>query len=108
MLDTKDPEVRTGDVKRHVSLQKGDTLVLTIKREAELEPYCVEVNYDGFVNDVNFGDIILSDGGCSLSRSWTSAKQMSGANVLMMVYLVPGTISMSVAKVQIYLQRELF
>ncbi len=63
LLDTKGPEVRTGDVKRDIILHKGDTLTLTIRRQAELEPYCVEINYDGFVTDVVLGDIVLIDGG---------------------------------------------
>ena len=63
LLDTKGPEVRTGDVKQDLVLKKGDLLTLTIRRQAELEPYCVEVSYDGFVNDVAVGDIVLIDGG---------------------------------------------
>lgn len=63
LLDTKGPEVRTGDVSRDIVLNKGDTFTLTIRRQAELEPYCVEVNYDGFVTDVALGDIVLIDGG---------------------------------------------
>lgn len=63
LLDTKGPEIRTGDVARDIVLYKGDTLTLTIRRQAELEPYCVEVNYDGFVTDVALGDIVLIDGG---------------------------------------------
>lgn len=63
MLDTKGSEVRTGDVKLDMILRKGDFLTLTIRRQAELEPYCVEVSYDGFVNEVEPGDIILVDGG---------------------------------------------
>ncbi|MBA3015507.1 MAG: pyruvate kinase [Proteobacteria bacterium] len=63
MLDTKGPEVRTGDVKQDLPLQKGEILILTVRRQAELEPYCVEVSYDGFVNDVEVGDIVLVDGG---------------------------------------------
>ncbi len=63
MLDTKGPEVRTGDVIRDIILKKGDTLTLTVRRQAELEPYCVEVSYDGFVSDVEQGDIILIDSG---------------------------------------------
>ncbi len=63
LLDTKGPEVRTGDVSRDIDLQKGETLTLTIRRQAELEPYCVEINYDGFVTDVALGDIVLIDGG---------------------------------------------
>ncbi|MBA3005941.1 MAG: pyruvate kinase [Proteobacteria bacterium] len=63
LLDTKGPEVRTGDVKTDIVLHKGETLTLTIRRQAELEPYCVEINYDGFVSDVALGDIVLIDGG---------------------------------------------
>lgn len=63
LLDTKGPEVRMGDVSRDMVLQKGETLTLTIRRQAELEPYCVEINYDGFVTDVALGDIVLIDGG---------------------------------------------
>jgi pyruvate kinase len=63
LLDTKGSEVRTGDVKLDLVLKKGDFLTLTIRRQAELEPYCVEVSYDGFVNEVETGDIILVDGG---------------------------------------------
>lgn len=63
LLDTKGPEIRTGDVSRDIMLKKGDGLTLTIRRQAELEPYCVEINYDGFVTDVTLGDIVLIDGG---------------------------------------------
>lgn len=63
LLDTRGPEVRTGDVGRDLALRKGDMLTLTIRRQAELEPYCVEVSYDGFVNEVEAGDIVLIDGG---------------------------------------------
>ena len=63
LLDTKGPEIRTGDVKRDIELRRGETVTLTIRRQAELEPYCVEVNYDGFVTDVAQDDIVLIDGG---------------------------------------------
>ena len=63
LLDTKGPEIRTGDVKSDIVLRKGEMLTLTIRHQAELEPYCVEVSYDGFVNDVAMDDIVLIDGG---------------------------------------------
>jgi pyruvate kinase len=63
LLDTKGPEIRTGDVKTDLALSMGDPLTLTIRRQAELEPYCVEINYDGFLSEVATGDIILIDGG---------------------------------------------
>lgn len=63
LLDTKGPEIRTGDVHRELYLKQGSAITLTIRRQAELEPYCVEVNYDGFINEVTVGDIVLIDGG---------------------------------------------
>lgn len=63
LLDTKGPEIRTGDVNPDIPLKNGDFLTFTIRREAILEPNCVEVSYDGFVDDVSVGDIILVDGG---------------------------------------------
>lgn len=63
LLDTKGPEIRTGDVKTDLDLAKGDPLTLTIRRQAILEPNCVEINYDGFVTDVTENDIVLIDGG---------------------------------------------
>ncbi|MDH5299561.1 MAG: pyruvate kinase [Desulfobulbaceae bacterium] len=63
LLDTKGPEVRTGDIACDLALKKGDQLVLTVRRQAELEPYTVEVSHDGFVNEVETGDTILIDGG---------------------------------------------
>jgi len=63
LLDTKGSEIRTGDVNPDISLTKGDSLTFTIRRQAVLEPDCVEVSYDGFIHDVAKGDIILVDGG---------------------------------------------
>lgn len=63
LLDTKGPKVRTGDEREILFCTRGTSLTLTIKRQAELEPYCVEINYDGFVTDVALVDIVLIDGG---------------------------------------------
>jgi len=63
LLDTKGPEVRTGDVCRDLVLKKGDQLILTVRRQAELEANTVEVSYDGFVSEVEVGDTVLIDGG---------------------------------------------
>ncbi|KAH9302346.1 hypothetical protein KI387_013929, partial [Taxus chinensis] len=62
MLDTKGPEVRSGDIPRPIKLVKGQAFTFTTKRGVSSES-CVSVNYDGFVNDVEDGDIILVDGG---------------------------------------------
>lgn len=63
LLDTRGPEIRSGDLKREIELKKGDLFTFTIRKESEYEENCTEVNYDEFVNDVKPGDVILVDGG---------------------------------------------
>jgi pyruvate kinase len=62
MLDTKGPEVRSGDVPQPIFLDEGQEFSFTIKRGVSKENI-VSVNYDDFVNDVEPGDTILVDGG---------------------------------------------
>ncbi|KAJ0971848.1 hypothetical protein J5N97_019807 [Dioscorea zingiberensis] len=62
MLDTKGPEVRSGDVPQPINLETGQEFTFTIKRGVSTET-CVSVNYDDFVNDVDVGDMLLVDGG---------------------------------------------
>ena len=64
LLDTKGPEIRTGELVDHqkVTLETGDTIVLTtnvVPGSAE----CVSVNYEGLPNDVQAGSSILIDDG---------------------------------------------
>lgn len=63
MLDTKGPEMRSGDLKQAIDVSKGQTFTFTIKHLNEYPNDMIDVNYDGFVNDVEVGDIILIDGG---------------------------------------------
>lgn len=62
MLDTKGPEVRSGDVPQPIILEEGKEFNFTIKRGVSSED-TVSVNYDDFINDVEVGDMILVDGG---------------------------------------------
>ncbi|KAL4554708.1 hypothetical protein LXL04_037310 [Taraxacum kok-saghyz] len=62
MLDTKGPEVRSGDVAKPVLLHEGQEFNFTIKRGVNTK-YTASVNYDGFIDDVESGDILLVDGG---------------------------------------------
>ncbi|KAK4486522.1 hypothetical protein RD792_009205 [Penstemon davidsonii] len=62
MLDTKGPEVRSGDVPQPILLEEGQEFNFTIKRGVSTVD-TVSVNYDDFINDVAVGDIILVDGG---------------------------------------------
>ncbi|CAA7408687.1 unnamed protein product [Spirodela intermedia] len=62
MLDTKGPEVRSGDLPQPINLTTGQEFSFTIKRGVSTEN-SVSVNYDDFVNDVEVGDMLLVDGG---------------------------------------------
>ncbi|KAI3918494.1 hypothetical protein MKX01_041814 [Papaver californicum] len=62
MLDTKGPEVRSGDVPQPILLKEGQEFNFTINRGVCTED-TVSVNYDDFVTDVEVGDMLLVDGG---------------------------------------------
>ncbi|MCO5592156.1 hypothetical protein L7F22_046152 [Adiantum nelumboides] len=62
MLDTKGPEVRSGDLPQPLKLVRGQEFTFTIKRGVGTDK-SVSVNYDDFVNDVEKGDTLLVDGG---------------------------------------------
>ncbi|XP_060203769.1 plastidial pyruvate kinase 2 [Lycium barbarum] len=62
MLDTKGPEVRSGDLPQPITLLPGQEFTFTIQRGVGTAD-CVSVNYDDFVNDVEAGDMLLVDGG---------------------------------------------
>ncbi|XP_057774273.1 plastidial pyruvate kinase 2-like [Salvia miltiorrhiza] len=62
MLDTKGPEVRSGDLPQPITLVPGQEFTFTIQRGVGTAD-CVSVNYDDFVNDVEDGDMLLVDGG---------------------------------------------
>ncbi|CAL5209428.1 unnamed protein product [Lathyrus oleraceus] len=62
MLDTKGPEVRSGDLPQPIILKPGQEFTFTIQSGVGTAD-CVSVNYDDFVNDVEAGDMLLVDGG---------------------------------------------
>src|SRR5437667_12668557 len=63
LLDTQGPAVRTGELKSNLHLKQGDILELTVAGARSEEPYSVNVNYDGFIDDVSVGDTVLVDNG---------------------------------------------
>jgi len=64
LLDTKGPEVRSGDLKEPLMLERGQRYTFTIKSEtANGADGRIGVNYDGFIEDVSVGDVLLVDGG---------------------------------------------
>ncbi len=62
MLDTKGPEIRTGDLVTPMSLKKGQKIILTVEKDFDPKKK-ISVNYDEFVNDVKVGEKILVDNG---------------------------------------------
>lgn len=64
LLDTKGPEIRTGDINVSREVTKGDKVILTTEfvDPAETEGK-ISVNYDEFINDVEVGEKILVDNG---------------------------------------------
>eukprot|EP00178_Gracilaria_changii_P014311 TRINITY_DN40411_c0_g1_i1.p1 TRINITY_DN40411_c0_g1~~TRINITY_DN40411_c0_g1_i1.p1 ORF type:complete len:553 (+),score=85.50 TRINITY_DN40411_c0_g1_i1:4080-5738(+) len=67
LLDTKGPEVRSGDVKAPIKVKRGQRFVWTIRKDFDnFDESTVDVSYDDFINDVHVGDTLLVDGGmCS-------------------------------------------
>ncbi len=63
LLDTQGPAIRTGDLKTDLHLNSGDILELTVGGAKSEEPYSVDVNYEGIIDDVSVGDTILVDNG---------------------------------------------
>src|SRR6266567_2793434 len=63
LIDTQGPAIRIGDLKTDLHLNSGDILELTVGSAKSEEPYSVDVNYGGLVNDVSVGDTILMDNG---------------------------------------------
>ena len=69
MLDTRGPEIRTGEIKTKVSVKEGDKITLTIKNGIYEETNKISVSYLGFINDVNEGDLITIDSGKSIAKA---------------------------------------
>lgn len=67
LLDTKGPEVRSGDLRSPINISRGQRFTWTIRKDTEnFSNNMVDVSYDDFVKDVHVGDTLLVDGGmCS-------------------------------------------
>jgi len=63
LLDTQGPAIRTGELKADLNLKSGDILEFTIRGAKSEEKYSVDVNYEGLVNDISKGDVVLVDNG---------------------------------------------
>ena len=63
LLDTQGPAIRTGELTSNLKLKPGDILEFTVRGAKSEEKYSVDVNYDGLVNDISVGDVVLVDNG---------------------------------------------
>ena len=63
LLDTQGPAIRTGELKADLNLKSGDILEFTVRGATSEEKYSVDVNYEGLVNDISKGDVVLVDNG---------------------------------------------
>ncbi len=63
LMDTQGPAIRTGDLPTKLDLKVGDILEFTVHGARSVENYSVDVNYDGLINDIHVGDIVLVDNG---------------------------------------------
>jgi len=63
LLDTQGPAIRTGELKSDLKLNPGDILEFTVRGAKSEEKYSVDVNYEGLINDISVGDIVLVDNG---------------------------------------------
>ena len=63
LLDTQGPAIRTGDLKTKLNLRPGDIFEFTVRGERSEDVHSVDVNYEGLVNDISVGDVVLVDNG---------------------------------------------
>lgn len=63
LMDTQGPAIRTGELPTKLNLKPGDIFEFTVRGEKSEEHYSVDVNYDGLVEDIHVGDIVLVDNG---------------------------------------------
>jgi pyruvate kinase len=87
LLDTQGPAIRTGDLKTDLKLKPGDILEFTVRGAKNEEANSVDVNYEGLVDDISVGDIVLVDNGVMQLRVLEKRKNRIRCKVL-----TPGTL----------------
>lgn len=74
MLDTKGPEIRTGEVRDKLFLKVGDKFTMTINKGIYEDTGKISVNYKDFIKDVEVGDVIVFDSGVMLAKALKKTK----------------------------------
>jgi len=87
MMDTRGPEIRTGDVPKDLNLEAGQTIGLTVRGEKSAEEFSVDVNYDELVDEIREGDVVIIDNGTIELKVERKKK-----NQLVCKVLTPGTL----------------
>ncbi len=63
LMDTQGPAIRTGDLPAKLDLNPGEIFEFTVRGEQSEDVQSVDVNYEGLVNDISVGDVVLVDNG---------------------------------------------
>ena len=63
LLDTQGPAIRTGVLAKDLQLAVGDTLEITVGDASASKKNSITVNYDGLIDDISVGDVVLLDNG---------------------------------------------
>ena len=63
LMDTQGPAIRTGDLSAKLDLKPGDIFEFTVRGALSEEEFSVDVNYDGLIDDISVGDVVLVDNG---------------------------------------------
>src|SRR3984893_7247109 len=82
LLDTQGPAIRTGELKSNLRLNPGDILEFTVRGAKSEEKYSVDVNYEGLINDISVGDVVLVDNGVMRLRVWEKKRNRIRCKVL--------------------------
>ena len=87
MLDTKGPEVRTGDVEKPIVIKAGDEVLFTSNPTGNEKKTTIKVDYDHFATDVKNARCILIDNGAiefsvlSIQRGVVLAKALEDGKI---------------------------
>ena len=82
LLDTQGPAIRTGVLPNDLPLAVGDVLEITVRGAKASEPNSITVNYDGLIDDVSVGDVVLLDNGLMQVRVLAKADNRIRSAVL--------------------------
>ncbi|MBR2141057.1 MAG: pyruvate kinase [Rickettsiales bacterium] len=74
MLDTKGPEIRTGEVRDKLFVKTGDKFTITINKGVYEDTGKISVNYKNFLKDVDVDDVISFDSGVMFAKAIKKTK----------------------------------